>query len=98
MELNRNQFMMLGVLVLLVGLQFRIVDYFVLNAKASEFVEKKLKGESPAEPAPQVQSAGGHIAPLISGRKVTPPPWLGWCLVSVGGVLVLHSMAMRRPG
>ncbi|MCH7996243.1 MAG: HlyD family secretion protein [Chloroflexi bacterium] len=43
MELNRNQFMMLGVLVLLFGVQFRMVDYFVLNAEASEFVAKKLK-------------------------------------------------------
>ena len=98
MELNRNQFMMIGVLVLLLGLQFRLVDHFVLNAKASEFVEQKLNKGASAETAPQVQTAGGGSMPIVGNRMVKPPHWLGWCLVSVGGVLVLHSLAMRRPG
>ena len=98
MELNRNQFFMLGLLVLLLGLQFRMVDHFVLNAKASEFVAKKLKGESQPEVVPEIQTAGGETTPIVSGRKVKPPHWLGWCLTSVGAVLVLHSLAMRRPG
>jgi hypothetical protein len=40
-------------------------------------------------------SGGTSAAP----RKVLQPPeWLGWCLISVGAVLVLHSLAMNRPG
>jgi hypothetical protein len=31
-------------------------------------------------------------------KVVQPPEWLGWCLMSIGGVLVLHSLAMRKPG
>jgi hypothetical protein len=27
-----------------------------------------------------------------------PPVWLGYALMSVGGVLMLHSLAMKRPG
>jgi hypothetical protein len=98
MELNRNQFMMIGLLVLLLGLQFRMVDHFVLNAKATEIVEKKLNKNASSEITPQVQTAGGGSSPLVGNRMVKPPHWLGWCLVSVGGVLVLHSLAMRRPG
>ena len=90
MELNRNQFLMIGLLVLLLGVQFRTVDHFVLNAKASEFVEEKLGKKS--------QTPAGVSAPVVSNRVVRPPHWLGWCLVSVGGVLVLHSLAMKRPG
>ena len=103
MELNRNQFMMIGLLVLLLGVQFRMVDHFVLNAKASEFVEKKLDKPptaSVAANAPPVQKSNPADAnlPTVTNRIVKPPHWLGWCLVSVGGVLVLHSLAMRRPG
>jgi hypothetical protein len=97
MELNRNQFMMIGLLVLLLGVQFRSVDYFVLNAKASEFVEKKL-GDSPSANAAPVAQNTGSDRPLTTNRVVKPPNWIGWCLLSVGGVLVLHSLAMRRPG
>ena len=33
------------------------------------------------------------------GRKVVQPPqWLGYALLSVGSVLVLHSLAMPKPG
>ncbi|MCG8585519.1 MAG: hypothetical protein MI757_12480 [Pirellulales bacterium] len=97
MELNRNQFMMIGLLVLLLGLQFRMVDHFVLNAKASEIVDEKLGKRSNAEITPVAATATGE-APAVVNRIVKPPQWLGWCLVSVGGVLVLHSLAMRKPG
>ena len=98
MELNRNQFMMIGLLVLLLGTQFRMVDHFVLNADASEFVQEKL-GKKPApDVAPAVRTAVRE-SPLVANKRVVKPPnWLGWCLLSVGGVLVLHSLAMRRPG
>jgi hypothetical protein len=73
-----------------------MVDHIVLNAKASEFVEKKLKNAQSAD-SPSLLSVS---APGSTGgtRVVKPPHWLGWCLVSVGAVLVLHSLAMRRPG
>jgi hypothetical protein len=31
-------------------------------------------------------------------RKVLQPPeWLGWAIISVGAVFVLHSLAMPKP-
>ena len=41
MDLNRNQFFLAGVLVLLLGIQFRMVDSFVLNPKFAKMIAKK---------------------------------------------------------
>ena len=34
----------------------------------------------------------------LACELVVPPEWLGWATVSVGSVLILHSLAMPRPG
>jgi hypothetical protein len=31
-------------------------------------------------------------------RTLRPPTWLGFALISIGAVLVLHSLAMKKPG
>ena len=40
------------------------------------------------------------LATAPPGHKHTlhPPKWLGWSLVSIGSVLVLYSLALKRPG
>jgi hypothetical protein len=30
-------------------------------------------------------------------KVIQPPDWLSWCLISVGAVLALHSLAMPKP-
>jgi hypothetical protein len=95
MDLNRNQFFFLGLVVLLVGIQVRFVGSYVLNPQATRFLAERT-GQA------QTTTAGSFFA-MTSGtsaapRKVVEPPeWLGWCLMSVGAVLVLHSLALGRP-
>lgn len=96
MELNRNHYFMVGMIILVLGLQLRSVHAYVLNEKSSEFVATKLKTP------PHVQTnafAMSVAAPATSMQRETimPPKWLGWALVSVGAVLILHSLAMGRP-
>ena len=31
-------------------------------------------------------------------KTIYPPDWLGWSLVSLGSVLILHSWGMKKPG
>jgi hypothetical protein len=31
-------------------------------------------------------------------REIKPPKWIGYSLLSVGGVLVLHALSMKKPG
>jgi hypothetical protein len=47
-----------------------------------------------ATPTAAIVGEGGSF-----GRKVVEPPqWLGYALLSIGSVLVLHSLAMPKPG
>jgi hypothetical protein len=38
MEFNRNQYLLTGLIILAIGLQLRLVDTFVLNEKATQFL------------------------------------------------------------
>lgn len=98
MELNRNQYFMIGLIVLALGIQFRVVDSVTLTEEASSFIAKRIVKQ---------QAAAGEIPPafvpaaetqVASKRTINPPEWLGWALISVGGVLILHSLAMQKPG
>ena len=95
MELNRNQFFLVGFVLLLLGLQFRMVDAFVLNEKSSKVVAEQLKRVG-------ARDDSGPFSLSVSGvssstETLRPPKWIGWAFISVGAVLVLHSLAMPRP-
>jgi len=101
MDMNRNQYFLAGLIILAMGLQFRMVESVTLNKECSEFLHRKLskKGEAGTTPANNVAFFGESQA--VKGipelRTLRPPQWLGYALLSVGAVLVLHSLAMRRP-
>jgi hypothetical protein len=95
MDLNRNQFFFLGLLVLLIGIQVRYVSAYVLNPQATQFLAERTGNASPGASTFFTATSGSFAAP----RKVLEPPeWLSWCLISVGAVLCLHSLAMPKPG
>jgi hypothetical protein len=95
-ELNRNQFFMFGLVFVLLGVQLRMVDTFVLNEKASRFLaERAWPAAIGGNPASQ------PILPAVGptpNRTLHPPTWLGFAVISLGSVFILHSMAMKRPG
>jgi hypothetical protein len=93
-ELNRNQYFFLGILVLLLGVQVRNVSAYVLTEEATRFLAERI-GSSDSDGA-----LVSFTSDLGAGPKqvLNPPEWLGWCLMSVGAVLILHSLAMKRPG
>lgn len=92
MDLNRNQFFFIGLMVLMLGLQVRYVSAYVLNPEAANFLAERT-GQSASPTSTFFEFAG------TGPRKVIrPPEWLPWCLISVGAVLCLHSLAMPKPG
>ena len=99
MELNRNQYLMAGLVVLMLGIQMRLVETFVLNEHATQFLAQRIqqiKGQQIAS-ASDVRHFIASQGP-IAQKPLSPPDWLGFSLVSVGSVLVLYSLALKKPG
>jgi hypothetical protein len=89
-EFNRNHYFMFGLVLMFLGIQFRFVEEVVLNERVSQALAKADgDGKRPA-----------IFAAIGPAKRITlaPPNWLGWALMSCGSVLVLHSLAMKKPG
>ena len=94
MEINRNQYFLIGLVLLFLGLQVRMVESYVLNEKTSHFVSERLKLVASNESSDGFMPAAGPTP----RRTVKPPTWLGYAFISVAAVLILHSLAMKKPG
>lgn len=92
--MNRNFWFLLGLVLMFIGAQFCYIHSFVLNDKSSTFVTQKFGSTFENALIRPLQMAG---VPTPK-REIHPPEWLGLSLISVSAVLVLHSLAMRKPG
>ncbi|HLA84332.1 MAG TPA: hypothetical protein VJL29_06035 [Thermoguttaceae bacterium] len=95
--MNRNQFFLLGVIALLLGTQFLLTYEFVVTPECTKFLAEKTGHPMFAaiDTADQFSLTGETVAPP---KQIHPPEWLGWLFTSAGTVLVLHAMAMKKPG
>jgi hypothetical protein len=99
MDVNRNQIFLGGLIVLLLGVQLRLVDSFVLNERATQFLAQRMQqlqgnpGTSPGDFSTMFAAQGP-----VGNKRIDIPPWLGYSLLSIGGVLVLYSLALKKPG
>jgi len=100
MEFNRNQYFMAGLVVLFVGIQLRLVDTFVLNERATHFLAQKMQQMKSTQLAStsEVPSLLGSAPPPLSKHRIRRPKWLGYSIISIGGVLVVYSLALKKPG
>lgn len=84
---------MAGVVLLLLGIQLRLVDSFVLNEHSTRLFTPQAAGNGLAAVRPLMQT----LSPTPH-KVIRPPESLGWALMSIGSVLVLHALAMKAPG
>jgi hypothetical protein len=96
MDITRNQFFFAGLLCLLLGVQFRMVDTIELSPEFTQFLAERT-GHPLASVNAATQSFTASEKPLAR-KTICPPDWLGWSLISLGSVLVLHSWGMKKPG
>lgn len=90
-----------GLVILLVGLQLRTVESYVLTQKASRFVQEKLSSDNLlARDDPYGYRVRSYDSVMLSSgpvtpQRVTPPRWLGWALISIGAVMILHGVTTK---
>jgi hypothetical protein len=84
----------MGLVVLLVGIQVRMVASYTLTQEATKFLADRTQSSTTSSTLFALSSDMGAGPQKV----VQPPEWLGWCLMSVGSVLILHSLAMKKPG
>lgn len=89
MKLNRETFLLVGLLLFFAGVQFRMVESFTLTERSSRFIAAQMGNR-------QVQQQQSVWPNGLSRKVVQPPRWLGLALMSVGSVLALKSLSMRR--
>ena len=95
MDLNRNQWFLLGLVVLFLGIEFRMIDSIELTPEVTKF----LADRTGRPVAAATQTAGTMFrAEAVAPKTVRPPEWIGWALLSVGAVLILHALSMKAPG
>ncbi len=89
-----QRYFIVGVLALLIGIQLRGVESFVLTQKASTFIENKVRQTQMdgADPYGSLLMTAGPVPK----KTIQPPRWLGWAMLSAGAVLVLHGLTTRR--
>jgi hypothetical protein len=96
MDITRNQFFFAGLLCLFVGLEFRLIESVDLSPEFTQFLAVRT-----GHPLASVNAASQSLMQSDrppAKKTVRPPDWLGWSLVSLGSVLILHSWGMKKAG
>lgn len=94
--MNRNCYFLFGLVLFFLGVEFRLVDSMTLSPEVTMFLARKT-----GHPIAAVSSATQMFMPEqkpVLKKTLQPPEWLGWTLLSIGSVLILHSWAMPKPG
>jgi len=96
MDLNRNQFFLLGMVALLLGLQFLLTYEYVMTPECTKFLAEKTGHPMAAaiDTADAFSLSDETVAPP---KEFRPPDWLGWLFTSAGSVLILHALALKKP-
>lgn len=94
--MSRERLLIIGIVILLLGIQFRRVETFVFNKPASAFIEKKITSKLRKDSVTSYTAYSDWSGTDVAMKSVEPPVWIGWSLVSVGAVMVLTSPCYRK--
>ncbi len=95
MEFDRNRYFMIGVLLFLLGIQFRSVESFVLNEPSTRMLARFTTGSQYASAQDFGTSLYLNVHPSPK-KQMKPPTWLGYVLLTAGGVICLHAMVLPK--
>ena len=97
MSFYRNRYFLFGILLILLGLQFRRVESFVLNEPSTRFMAK-MTGTPLVDNSTTLGSLFEPVTPTPR-KRVTPPRWLGLSMIAAGVVITFHAFSIpKHPG
>ena len=88
-----------GIVMLFIGIQLRLVDSFVLNEQVTQIIEKRFPNKGTEQASlldPNFSLASFEGQSNVTKRRLSPPRWLGYSILSVAAVLIVTSPAFRR--
>lgn len=92
MEFNRNRYFLIGILLILLGIQFRLVHSVVLNETSTKALSKITKD---TQLASQDFATNLYMNTAPSPKTtIQTPRWLGYILLTAGGIMFLHAMVL----
>ncbi|TWU49675.1 hypothetical protein [Rubripirellula reticaptiva] len=94
MSMYRNRYFLAGILLILLGIQFRMVDSFLLNESTTRALARVTKS-TPVADNSTMSSFLMQVHPKPM-KRVTPPRWLGLAMIAVGVVCSSHALAIPR--
>ena len=94
MAMYRNRYFLAGILLILVGIQFRMVDSFVLNEHATRALARVSKTGAVADTS-SVSSMMLGIHPNPT-KRIEPPRCVGLALITVGAIVSFHAIAVPK--
>ena len=95
MEITRNQYFCVGLVLLFLGIELRAVDSAVLTPEFTNILLKR--SNNPVAAVNSVSELLSTSQQPVLKKTVHPPEWIGWTLLTVGCVAVFHAMAMTKP-
>jgi hypothetical protein len=91
----RNRYFLAGILLILVGIQFRMIDSFVLNESATRALARVSKRATVANNASATSMLMLSAYPNPT-KRVEPPRWLGLAMIAVGSIVACHAIAIPK--
>ncbi|TWU44033.1 hypothetical protein Q31b_15680 [Novipirellula aureliae] len=88
----RHRYFLFGLLLVLFGVQFRMIDTFVLNESTTRTLAR-FKETSTASSGSMVDSIFLQVHPKPM-KRVQPPRWIGLSMIALGAVISLHAVAV----
>ncbi len=90
-----RRFLIVGIVLLFLGIQLRMVDSYVLTQKATQFIQERAHKSGFRTANPYNYQSTLMAAGPIAKKTIKHPRWTGWALVSVGAVLALHGLTLK---
>jgi hypothetical protein len=86
-----------GLILLLLGIQVRMVETYVLTPESTRRLSEWF-GPPSGEPAPTGALQRWALRENLARKQFRPPQWLGYSLLSAGGVMIVHGFFLRKAG